>query len=686
MRGPEARRVGGALAVGVLSLSLLAGILALLPAPAAAASYSLWGSASQGWGFGPLSITSPGPLLTVSWGETVTLALTSEDSAPHTWCIDYNGNGACDVGEDQSPTFSSSTTPILYSFVPLGPPGLHTYICGIHGGSIMNGPIMVRDVPRVVVTSLAGSQGWTGGKPHLVTWNLTDFSYPPTSLTLWVNYSLGAGTFPIVGPVAGTANPNVATWDVPLVNSTSASVNVTAVDPRGNRTWDVRPLPTIDSSPPAVETTFPSQGASGISTAAAVVVTFNESMNPAATGAAGAVSLQNTTTLAFVPVTYSWDPSNTTLTMRPVSNLAPLSFFRAFVNVTARDASDPGNALPAPVMWVFRTASGADLTPPQISNVAATPALTEYGQPTNLSATITDTDAVVEARVNVTDGVHAPQNLTMTMYAPDLWSLSTGFPLGQYVFTVAAVDASGNWNHTAAGPSHAFQVTDTTKPLLGTPVVTPSPAEVYQPVNVSVSVTELLLRSVWIDVHGGPNETMDRGTPAGTWYANFTLATVATLDFAIYAVDTSGNTAGVTGLIVVLDTTPPPVPQSLTASIAPDGQSIVLTWSNVSAQDLKGYRVYRSTSLGGTFTAIGDLVSGTTYTDTSVVPGGTYYYRVTSIDLWNNESGPSNTASASSPGTEVDLTLIVAAVALTAIVIAVVAALLFVRRRRRKED
>lgn len=54
------------------------------------------------------------------------------------------------------------------------------------------------------------------------------------------------------------------------------------------------------------------------------------------------------------------------------------------------------------------------------------------------------------------------------------------------------------------------------------------------------------------------------------------------------------------------------------------GTEITLTWNAVPGA--VGYTVKRSTTQGGSYTIIDDTITGTTYTDTGLNPGSTYYY------------------------------------------------------------
>jgi fibronectin type 3 domain-containing protein len=63
-----------------------------------------------------------------------------------------------------------------------------------------------------------------------------------------------------------------------------------------------------------------------------------------------------------------------------------------------------------------------------------------------------------------------------------------------------------------------------------------------------------------------------------------------------------------------------------------------------------GYNVYRSLQKTGPFTLLNSsLVAATTYVDSTVISGATYYYVVTSVDSNGNESPPSNVSSDTIP-------------------------------------
>ncbi|MBX5476836.1 MAG: S8 family serine peptidase [Clostridia bacterium] len=96
------------------------------------------------------------------------------------------------------------------------------------------------------------------------------------------------------------------------------------------------------------------------------------------------------------------------------------------------------------------------------------------------------------------------------------------------------------------------------------------------------------------------------------------------------------------------DSEAPSAPTGLTAQPSMAG-GIALSWDAVDAPDLDHYTVYRE--VGGSYQALAE-VNGTQYLDSDVTPGETYTYVVTATDIFGNESGYSNAASATAPGVQ----------------------------------
>jgi hypothetical protein len=86
------------------------------------------------------------------------------------------------------------------------------------------------------------------------------------------------------------------------------------------------------------------------------------------------------------------------------------------------------------------------------------------------------------------------------------------------------------------------------------------------------------------------------------------------------------------------------------ACVTASSHSVALSWAASTSSNIAGYNVYRGTTSGGPYTVVnGALVTGTTFTDGSVVAGQTYYYVTTAVDSGSNQSGYSNQAVAAIP-------------------------------------
>jgi hypothetical protein len=102
----------------------------------------------------------------------------------------------------------------------------------------------------------------------------------------------------------------------------------------------------------------------------------------------------------------------------------------------------------------------------------------------------------------------------------------------------------------------------------------------------------------------------------------------------------------VPAIVTPRDVFPPAVPQGLVAAVIVGSPTntpeVELSWSINTESDLAGYRVYRSEqqdTAGELVTT--DLLLSPVYRDTSVQPGHTYWYSVTAVDRYGNESAHS---------------------------------------------
>ncbi len=510
----------------------------------AAIAISLYGDTS-GWGFTPGSITSPGPTITVDQFDEVQLRLEGMDGPPHNFYVDYNRNGNPDPpAEPVSPDFRNSSGPISYSFFA-NTPGTFTYYCAYHQSNML-GSFVVRTTntpPTGRISMPDGAQDWTGGSVHRIWWNMSDAQDANPALTVYLNYSSASGSGPIVGPRAGTGNPNFHDWALPPLDASDVVANLTVVDSAGLKAWDETLLPVIDSIPPGVAATVPAPDAADVPRTTTIQVTWTESMNAAVTGSLATFGLRAFPSGPWVPGTFVWNaPEDTLMTFIPGSPLDPGTQYEAIVNISARDDSDPGNAFPAAYAWTFTTGTVVDTQPPQISAVAVSPPVQSIGGSVNVSAILTDNVAVSGVWLNVTSPSASAPNVTMARGTGNAYYVNRIYgETGVHVFVLWASDTSGLWN-SASGQ---FTIRDDAPPIIThTP---PTSLSLGEPLNVTATVVDAggiaQVELNWTDVSGRTtNSSMVRTGDTYSFVIAMQLRT-GTLEYFVWAQDSSGNAA-----------------------------------------------------------------------------------------------------------------------------------------------
>jgi hypothetical protein len=114
----------------------------------------------------------------------------------------------------------------------------------------------------------------------------------------------------------------------------------------------------------------------------------------------------------------------------------------------------------------------------------------------------------------------------------------------------------------------------------------------------------------------------------------------------------SGNAQGTLDVETNAPNSPLSIPLSGAGSSTATAvhHSVDLTWTASSSSSVIGYDVYRGANAAGPFSRLNAAVNASTsYTDSSVASGQTYYYVVTAVDSANVESSFSAPASVSIP-------------------------------------
>lgn len=137
--------------------------------------------------------------------------------------------------------------------------------------------------------------------------------------------------------------------------------------------------------------------------------------------------------------------------------------------------------------------------------------------------------------------------------------------------------------------------------------------------------------------------TYDATNPVFSWTVT---AGDETKSVTVEASDKVGNSATIATLSIIMDTTKPTVPGTLTRTVSCSGidRTVVLSWGIATDTNFRGYRIYRSTD--GVSWSVFQQVAGTTVTDNTLKKtlDSVRYYAV-AYDKAGNESNATNTIS-----------------------------------------
>jgi fibronectin type 3 domain-containing protein len=141
---------------------------------------------------------------------------------------------------------------------------------------------------------------------------------------------------------------------------------------------------------------------------------------------------------------------------------------------------------------------------------------------------------------------------------------------------------------------------------------------------------------------GGPYATIASGVTATT-FTNTGLTNGTTYFYVVSAVNSSGESGNSNQASATPQNaqTPPPAPTTLMAS--PGNALVSLTWN--ASSGATSYNIKRSTTNGGPYATIASGVTATSFTNTGLTNGTTYFYVVSAVNSFG-ESGNSNQASA----------------------------------------
>lgn len=132
------------------------------------------------------------------------------------------------------------------------------------------------------------------------------------------------------------------------------------------------------------------------------------------------------------------------------------------------------------------------------------------------------------------------------------------------------------------------------------------------------------------------------GSVAGTSFTDTAVTSGVTYSYVVSAANTYGQSGPSSPVTVTIK---PPPPTNLTATAAKGKRKVELKWKQSTGPGVTQNRIYRSTISGG-YMLRATVSATTTFTDTSVNSGVTYYYVVTAVTSTGRSSAVSNQASA----------------------------------------
>ena len=245
-------------------------------------------------------------------------------------------------------------------------------------------------------------------------------------------------------------------------------------------------ITTVDITPPSVASTVPANGASNVSRAGTVTVTFSEPMDPATINSS-TFNIRVKSSGTILPGTVTYNATTRVAELVPTGALPNLTTIVVTVTTGAKDLA--GNPLAAPFTaeWTTRDEEGPTVTPNSPVNGA-------LGVSPNATITVTFSEAVDATTVTsanlvlkvTSSGATVPGTVT---YNPTT-RVATFTPTSalsqnvNYTFTVSGVkDPQGN---TMPAPFTLTFTVDTTPP---TATILPAGGASNIPTNSSVLVT-----------------------------------------------------------------------------------------------------------------------------------------------------------------------------------------------------
>jgi hypothetical protein len=450
-----------------------------------------------------------------------------------------------------------------------------------------------------------------------------------------------------------TTSPYTITWDTTTATAGSHTLSAVATDNAGNTTTASNVVVTVDNLNPTGSLTAPLASANVRGNA----VNLTASSADGGSGVASAKFQRSpaggntwtdiaTDSSATGGYTATWDTTAVT---------------DGLYDLRVITADNAGNTFTSPLVTNVRV----DNTAPTSVTVSA-PSSYVRGS-VNLTSTMTDTgSSIASAKFQSSPtGANTWTDIATVSGAPFNTTWNTTGLNAVYDLRVIATDNAGN---ATTSPTVTVTV-DNTNPTTAQ-ITAPSngftgdSAAVTLSANAGDNAGGSGVASVQFKLGG-----LDQGPALTTapYSTSWDPSTLGDGDYQLTAVvtDKAGNQLTSAAITVHVnhatppaqDTTPPPTAPTLAVNGSPTTTTISLSWNSVSdnpgGTGISGYKLYRATSLNGSYTLVQTIIGLTSYTDGSVTPltpGTSYYYKITAIDNapnTNTPPGPNESAQSS---------------------------------------
>jgi chitodextrinase len=451
-----------------------------------------------------------------------------------------------------------------------------------------------------------------------------------TTAPQWIRFRVEGSSLRFRTWVDGTSEPSTWTWSgtdtaittpgrlhLSLNRSSSSTVAQTA-------SFDDLTLSSTAAPPPPGDTTAPSAPGAVTATAVADEREVEIDWQPS-TDDVGVVGYEVLRDGVLLPGTVTGPPW---LDPTVAAGSTYIYAVRAFDGAGNRSAASSGPPVTVPVP--------PDSTPPSTpASLIATAAPDHVA----LSWPAATDDTAVTGYDVLRDGT------PLTTVSSTTWTDTSVTAGSTYTYGVRARDAAGNTSELATTPA-------VTVPFPGDTTAPSAPAAVNAVVGSSTDVTVSWAESTDDTAVTGYDVLRDGTvltTVSGTSWTDTTASAGSTYTYAVRARDAAGNTSAAMAAAAVtlpmpVDTDPPSVPGSVTATPV-SGTSALVSWS-ASSDDggVVGYDVLRDGVLRTTTTA-------TSWTDAGLTPATAYTYTVRARDGAGNVSAPSDGAPVTTPDT-----------------------------------